>query len=66
MLQCALQIEHSLKKKAAEGPRGKSTVPLGFLFGRFEFVSFHKMLLCLIEINSTVEVIFQGVLACMR
>jgi ankyrin repeat protein len=65
MLQSVLQIDHSLTKKRVIGPSGL-TAPLGFLCGRSDFSSFHKMLLCLIEVDSTVSVIYDGVTQCMR
>jgi hypothetical protein len=48
-------------------PDDYDTTPLGLLCGRIEFPSFHEMFLCLIEIDSTVPVIFDGIVAyCMR
>jgi ankyrin repeat protein len=67
VLQSILQMDHSLTKKSVVGPYdGSKTTPLGLFCGRSEFPSFHKMLPCLIEVDSTVEVIYDGVMQCMR
>jgi hypothetical protein len=67
VLQSILQMDHSLTKKSVVGPyNGIETVPLGLLCGRSEFPSFHKMVSCLIEVDSTVEVIYDGVTQCMQ
>jgi ankyrin repeat protein len=67
VLQSVLQIDHSLTKKRVNGPYDDlETTPLGLLCGRSEFPSFHKMLSCLIEVDSTVEVICIGVIQCMQ
>jgi hypothetical protein len=67
VLQIVLQIDHSLTKKRVVGPYNDiKTAPLGLLCGRCEFPSFHKMLSCLTEVDSTVSVIHDGVMQCMR
>jgi hypothetical protein len=54
VLQSVLQIDHSLIKKKVIGPYGAiKATPLGLLCGRSESSSFHRMLLCLIEVDST-------------
>jgi hypothetical protein len=58
VLQNVLQIDHSLTKKKVAN--------MALLCGRSEFLSFQKMLLCLIEVDSTVSVIRDGVFHCMR
>jgi ankyrin repeat protein len=65
-LQSILQIDHKLTKKRVLGPYNMRTSPLGLLCGRSEFPSFDEMVLCLIDINSTVSVIFDGIHQCMR
>jgi hypothetical protein len=66
VLQNILQIDHLLTKKRVNGPYYDiETTPLGLLCGRSEFTLFHKMLSCLIEVDSTVKVIYDGVLQCM-
>jgi hypothetical protein len=67
VLQSVLQIDQSLTKKRSVGPYdGIRTTPLGLLCGRSEFPSFHKMLLCLIEVDSNVQVKYDGVTQCMQ
>jgi hypothetical protein len=65
VLQRVLQIDHTLTTKRVLGPFEDFTTALGFLCGRHDFPSFYDMFLCLIEVDSTVEVIFYGVVACM-
>jgi hypothetical protein len=67
VLQSVLQIDHSLTKKEVDGPYGgvRMTTPLGLLCGRFEFPSFHDMVSCLMDIDSSVQVIYDGVDECM-
>jgi hypothetical protein len=72
VLQSVLQVDHSLTKKKVIGPYvvgpydDIETTPLGLLCGRSESPSFHEMLLCLIEVDSTVDVICDGVVQCMQ
>jgi hypothetical protein len=67
VLQIILQIDHSLTKKKVDGPYDNfETAPLGLLCGRSDFSSFHKMFLCLIEVDSTVDVIYDGVTQCIQ
>jgi hypothetical protein len=66
VLQSVLQIDHSLTKRRVVGPYDIKTTPLGLLCGRSEFPSFNKMLSCLIEVDSSVRVIYNGVIQCMR
>jgi ankyrin repeat protein len=66
VLQSVLQIDHTLTRKKVDVPYRRSKVsPLGLLFGRSDFPSFHEMFLCLIDIDSTVEVIFDGIHQCI-
>jgi ankyrin repeat protein len=67
MLQIVLQIDHSLTQKRVVGPYDDiETAPLGLLCGRSDFSSFRKMFLCLIEVDNTVKVIYDGVTQCIR
>jgi ankyrin repeat protein len=66
MLQSVLQIDHTLTNKDVDGPFDVGTSPLGLLCGRSEFPSFHDMVSCLIEVDSTVQVIYDVVDQCMR
>jgi ankyrin repeat protein len=69
MLQSILQIDHSLTSKRVVGSfefGNVQTTPLGLLCGRSEFPPFHEMVSCLIGIDSTVMVIFDGVMQSMR
>jgi ankyrin repeat protein len=67
VLQSILQIDHSLTSKMVDGPYGEiKTTPLGLLCGRSEFPSFQDMVSCLIDIDSTVKVIYDGVDQCIR
>jgi ankyrin repeat protein len=66
VLQCVLQIDHTLTSKMVDGPYGEiKTTPLGLLCGRSEFPSFHDMVSCLIDIDSTVKVIYDGIDQCL-
>jgi ankyrin repeat protein len=67
VLQSVLQIDHTLTRKEVDGPYRRSKVsPLGLLCGRTDFPSFHEMFLCLIEIDSTVQVIHDGIDQCIQ
>jgi hypothetical protein len=66
VLQSVLQIDHTLTTKSVVGPFKENTTPLGLLCGRHSFSSFHEMFVCLIEVNSTLQVIYDGMVACMR
>jgi hypothetical protein len=65
-LQSVLQIDHTVTSKPANGQFRFRTTALGLLCGRLEFPSFQEMFLRLIEVDSTVEVIFNGMIQCMR
>jgi ankyrin repeat protein len=63
MLQFILQIDRNMTK--ARDTIDEVT-PLGLLCRRCQFPTFHKMVACLIEIDSSVEVISNGILECFR
>jgi hypothetical protein len=66
VLQSVLQIDHTLTSKGVDGPYDNmEALPLGLLCGRSDFPSFDEMFLCLIEINSTVQVIHDSIFQCM-
>jgi hypothetical protein len=66
VLQSVLQIDHLLTSKRVDGPYGgNKTTPLGLLCGRSEFPSFQDMVSCLIGIDSTVKVIYDGIDQCL-
>jgi ankyrin repeat protein len=65
MLQSILQMDHSLTKKKVIGPMAGKATPLGLLSGRSVFPSFDDMIKCLIDTDSTIEVIYDGVRNCM-
>jgi ankyrin repeat protein len=66
VLQTVLQIDHTLTRKKVDGPYSEKALPLGLLCGRCDFPSFHEMFSCLIEIDSTVKVIHDGMVQCMQ
>lgn len=44
---------------------GEEIMPLGLLCRRLDFPSFDKMVFCLLEVDSTVEVICSGIYECL-
>ena len=54
-----------MTKKAVVHNWGSESKPLGLLCRRLEFPTFHEMVTCLIEVDSTVEVIYSGVAGCI-
>jgi hypothetical protein len=66
VLQSVLQIDHSPTKKRVIGLYGlMKATPLGLLCRRSEFSLFHKMVSCLIEVDSTDSAIYDGIAQCM-
>jgi ankyrin repeat protein len=66
VLQKVLSIDHTLTRRRVDVPGGIDTTPLGLLCGRIEFPSFHDMFSCLIESDSSVVVIFDGIISCIN
>jgi hypothetical protein len=60
LLQTMLQIDHSMTKSGFYDTR-----PLGFLCRRLGFPTFHRMIVCLLEVDSSVEVIYNGIIECI-
>lgn len=67
LLQTLLQINEKMTEffSGDNGYYGNSS-PLGLLCRRSEFLTFHDMLLCLIDVDNTVEVIHDGVDQCFK
>jgi ankyrin repeat protein len=63
LLQNVLQIDHKMTKFVFEG---NDITPLGKLCRRPHFQTFDKMVLCLIEVDSSVEVISDAIIQCME
>jgi hypothetical protein len=63
-----LQIDHKMTKIVFETEEdiGEKTTPLGLLCKREDFLTFNTMVLCLIEVDSSVEVIFDGLMNHIR
>jgi hypothetical protein len=61
VLQSVLQIDHTLTKNRVDA----GATSLGLLCGRIQFPSFHEMVSCLIEVDGTVSVIFDGMVQSM-
>jgi hypothetical protein len=62
LLQCILQMDSTMTKRHFdESGTGEETTPLGLLCRRLEFPTFDKMVSCLIEVDSTVEVIADSI-----
>jgi ankyrin repeat protein len=67
LLQDILQTNHIMTQMVFESEdTGLETTPLGLLSKRHHFPTFDNMVLCLIEVDSTVEVIYDGVISCLR
>jgi hypothetical protein len=63
LLQCILQMDSKMTNKFFEREGGGQEItPLGLLCKRLHFTSFDKMLSCLIGVDSSVEVISNGML----
>jgi ankyrin repeat protein len=61
LLEDILQIDHKMTKMILEvEDTGVETTPLGLLCSRQHFPTFDAMVLCLIEVDSSVEVIIDG------
>jgi hypothetical protein len=67
LLQDILQIDHFMTQMFFETEDArKKTTPLGFLSKRCHFPTFDQRVMCLIEVDSTVEVISDGAINCLR
>jgi hypothetical protein len=64
LLQDILHIDHKMTKSVAQTDKGKIK-SLGLLCRRFHFSTFDEMVLCLIEANSSVAVIYDGIVGCL-
>jgi hypothetical protein len=66
LLQSMLQIDPTMtKKKLADAPAGEVDTALGLLCKRIEFPSFKEMVNSLIQVDSSVGVICDGILGCI-
>jgi ankyrin repeat protein len=66
LLQTLLQINEKMTNSDFEDIYNFGIKPLGLLCRRSEFPTFHDMLACLIAVDSTVEVICDGVDQCFK
>jgi ankyrin repeat protein len=66
LLQMILQIDETMVNSSVQNNDENETKPLGFLCRRPEFPTFHEMVACLVEINSSVQVIYDGVMGCLE
>jgi hypothetical protein len=58
LLQDVLRIDHKMTKMDSESEKTrKETTPLGFLCSRPHFPTFDDMVLCLIGVDSSVEIV---------
>jgi hypothetical protein len=66
MLQLMIQIDHKMtKRRIPDVPFGEAGKSLGLLCKRSEFLTKHEMVSSLIEVDSSVEVICDGILGCL-
>jgi ankyrin repeat protein len=66
LLQIMLQIDHSMTKSIFEDDNRYDAYPLGLLCQRSKFPTFLEMVTCLIEVDSSVEVIYNGIVKYME
>jgi ankyrin repeat protein len=66
LLQAMLQIDVTMTKCSLDSDHEMERTPLGLLCGRFEFPTFHEMVACLIGANSSVAVVYDGVMQCFE
>jgi hypothetical protein len=61
LLQDILRIDHKMTKMVCEiEDTGEGIIPLGLLCRRSHFATFDEMVSCLIEVDSSVRVVFNG------
>jgi hypothetical protein len=66
LLQEYLQIYHKMTKKLCKAKNTmRKYTPLGLLCSRPYFPAFDKMVLCLTDVNSEVESIYDGMISCI-
>jgi ankyrin repeat protein len=66
LLEDILQIDHKMTKMVFEfEDTEQETTPLGLLCSRPHFPTLDAMVLCLIEVDNSVEVIFDGMINCL-
>jgi hypothetical protein len=68
LLQTILQVDQTMTKGdcSYDGYERDPFTPLGLLCERSDFSRFHEMLSCLIEVDSTIEVIYNGIICCLQ
>jgi hypothetical protein len=66
LLTVLLQIDQSIIRRNRGDDTFTSVTALGFLCGRSQFCSFDEMLECLIALDSSVEVVRDGLTSCLR
>lgn len=67
LLQDILQIDDRMTQMVFETKdTGEETTPLGILSKRIPFPTFDSMVLCLIEADSSMEVIHDGIINCLK
>jgi ankyrin repeat protein len=67
LLQDVLQMDSKMTKKFIDRKFSTDkTIPLGMLCRRPSFSTYDKMLLCLVGVDSSVEVISNGIICCLQ
>jgi uncharacterized cysteine cluster protein YcgN (CxxCxxCC family) len=67
LLQTVLQVDQTMTKEdSVNCYDDKQFKPLGLLCERCDFPIFFEMLSCLIEVDSTIEVIYNGIIRCIE
>jgi hypothetical protein len=67
LLQTILQVDQTMTKEdSVDYYEEEKYKPLGLLCKRCDFPRFFEMLSCLIEVDSTVEVIYSGIIRCIE
>lgn len=61
LLQIMLQINQSMTRSVFKDNNRYGTYPSALLCERFKFPTFLEMLTCLIEVDSSVDVIYDGI-----
>jgi hypothetical protein len=66
LLQHVLQIDCKMTKEICDARcGGEEITPLGLLCRRLAFPNFEKMVSCLTQVDSSVEVIYDGIIECL-
>jgi hypothetical protein len=66
LLQTLLQMDETMAKSSFQNEEEHETKPLGLLCRRIEFPTFHQMIACLIEVDSSVPIIYDGIMGSLE